>query len=193
MIHGPVLGVSRAIAPKGCIGLWVLLSLGGTAAAQSTSFLLVPGRAGTLEIGVPVDTVLREFGPNHVRLVDLQLEGHFSPAVEINLGDSGAVPGLVARISQFPCYEFAVSGISVYDQRFRTREGIGVGSTIGELRRTYDVRLNREEGHSAIVPSLKMTFAIDGTSFADSIRVTSVWMWSDPNEVRQRRCPNARR
>ncbi len=193
MIHHRVSAGSRAIGQKGCLGLGAFLLLGGTPAAQSPPFRLDPGRAGTLEIGVPVDTVLRAFARNRVRLVDLQLEGHFSPALEVDLGNSGPTPGLVAHISHFPCNEFAVSGISVYDPRFRTREGIGVGSTIGALRRAYDVRPNREEGHSVIVPSLKMTFAIDGTSFADSVRVTSVWMWADPNEVRQRRCPNARR
>jgi len=193
MMKSPVPGVSHAIARTYYAGLFALLSFGGPVAAQSTTFLLAPGRAGGLEIGLALDTVLRVFGRNRVRLVDLQLEGHFTPAIEIALADSGAAPALVARIRQFPCDEFAVYGISVYDPRFRTRQGLGVGSTIGELRHSYDVRLSREEGHSVVVPALRMTFGINGTSFADSVRVTSVWLWHDPKEVRARRCPGAGR
>ena len=189
----PVPNVSREIELACCAGLLALLSVGRPAAAQSTSFLLAPGRAGALEIGLPVDSVLRVFGRDRVRLVDLQLEGHFTPAIELVLVDSRATPALVAPIREVPCGEFAVYGMSVYDPRFRTREGVGVGSTIGELRRAYDVRLNREEGHSVVVPALRMTFEINGTRFADSVRVTSVWVWSDPNEIRARRCPRAGR
>lgn len=173
------------------LGTWMLaaaasLSAGATAAAQNGEFLLSPSRAGTLSIGAPVDSLLRN--AFRTRLVDLSLEGHFSPAIEIDLPDGKVSPALVARISQLPCWDFRVSGISVYDPRFRTGEGLGVGSTIGELRRAYDARPATGEGHSVIVPSLRMTFGIAGTSFADSVPVTSVWMWPGPDEV-NKRCP----
>ena len=171
--------------------LWPVLLFGVTATAQTPQFLLAPGRAGSFEIGVPVDTVVRAWGRARVRLVDLQQEGQTTPAIEIRLADADTAPALVAPVREWPCAELAVWGITVYDRRFRTQQGIGVGSTIGDLRRAYDVRLSREEGHSVVVPSLKMTFAISGSTFADSVRVSSVWLWPDPNEVRQRRCPGA--
>src|SRR6266480_96205 len=157
---------SRSLARTGCLGLWASLAFGGGAPTQSSSFVLARGRAGTL-------------------------------AIEIRLADSDSAPAFVAPIGQSPCSNradevpvVAVWGIEVYDSRFRTREGIGVGSTIGKLRRVYSVRFNREEGHSVIVPSLMMTFGINGTSFSDSVRVTSVWLWFHPDSVRQHRCPN---
>jgi hypothetical protein len=179
------------------LGLWASLAFGGGSPTQSTLFVLARGQAGTLEIGMSIDTVRRVFGQDRVRLVKRRLEGQLEPAIEIRLAHSDSAPALVARMGQSPCSDRAdeppvvsVWGIDVYDPRFRTREGIGVGSTIGELRRVYRVRFNREEGHSVIVPSLMMTFGINGTSFADSVRATSVWVWFHPDSVRQRRCPN---
>jgi len=158
--------------------------------AQEANFRLSDGRAGIFELGATVDEVYRLVGRERVRLVDVFGEGHFTPAIEIRLLGAKVAPSIVAHISEFPCSEWAIYGITVLDPRFRTSEGIGVGSTVGELRRTYDVRFSREEGHSVVVPSLKMTFAVGGVSFEDSVRVTSVWLWPDPTEVRRRRCPN---
>jgi hypothetical protein len=163
-----------------------LLSSGAAAAAQNVEFLLSPSRAGTLSIGAPVDSLLRN--AFRTRLVDLSLERHFSPAIEIYLPDGKGSPALVAHISQLPCWDFRVAGITVYDPRFRTAEGLRVGSTIGELRRAYDVRPTTEEGHSVVVPAIRMTFGIAGSSFADSVAITSIWMWSGPEEVKDR-CP----
>jgi hypothetical protein len=156
---------------------------------QAATHLLSPGRAGVFELGATVDEIYRLVGREHVRLVDLFGEGHFTPAIEIRLPGANVTPSIVAHIREAPCREFAIWGIRVLDPRFRTSEGLGIGSTVGELRRTYDARLNREAGHSVIVPSLQMTFAVGGVSFADSVRVTSVWLWPDPSEVRRRRCP----
>src|SRR2546428_13722603 len=112
-MKGPVPNVSRAIELACCAGLLALLSVGRPAAAQSTSFLLAPGRAGALEIGLPVDSVLRVFGRDRVRLVGLPLEGHFTPAIWLVLVDSRATPALVAPIRGGPVREFARDGIAV--------------------------------------------------------------------------------
>src|SRR3989442_7592263 len=103
----PVPNGSREIELACCAGLLALLSVGRPAAAQSTSFLLAPGRAGALEIGLPVDSVLRVFRRDRVRLVDLQLEGHFTPAIEVVLVDSLATAALVAPIIAGPCRAIA--------------------------------------------------------------------------------------
>ncbi len=161
-----------------------------TVQAQGTNLVLAPGRAGMLELGATVDEIYRLVGRERVRLVDVSAEGHFTPAIEIRLPGAKVAPSIVARIREVPCLEFAIDGISVLDPRFRTSEGIGAGSTVGELRHPYDVRFSREERHSVIVPSLKMSFAVGGVNFQDSVRVTSVWLWPDPSEVRRRRCPD---
>lgn len=160
------------------------------ASAQTTTLLLSPGRAGPFELGQTIDEVYSLVGRERVRLVDLFGEGMFTPAIEIEMAEAPVRPSIVARIREYPCFQFAIDGMIVRDPRFQTTEGFGVGSTVGELRRAYEVQLNREEGHSLIVPSLRMTFAVGGVSFADSVRVTSLWLWPDPVDVRKRRCPN---
>jgi hypothetical protein len=161
-----------------------------TGQAPSVDFLLSDGRAGAIEIGMSVDEVFQRVGREHVRLVDLFKEGMFSPAIEIDVSGGSVAPAIIADIRESPCPGFSMSGIDVRDRNFRTREGLGVGSTLGELRRFYNVELSHAEGESAIVPALKMSFALDSPGGADNARVTRVWMWADPVAVRQRRCPH---
>ena len=179
-----------ASAARTFLQLTILAVVGaGSSSAQTTNFVLSPGRAGFVQLGATVDEIYRLVGRPQVRLVDLFSEGHFTPAIEIS-SPGATSPSIVARIREFPCGQFAIDGIKVLDQRFRTEEGVGVGSMIRDLRRVYEVQLNREEGHSVIVSSKRMTFEIAGTSFADAVRVSSVWLWPDPGDVKERRCPS---
>ena len=155
----------------------------------SSAFLLSAGKAGPLELGQSVDEVYRLVGRERVRLVDLFKEGLFSPALDINLPGSQVSPALVADIREWPCGEFSVWGIDVRDPRFRTRDGFGVGSMVGELRQKYQVQLSHEEGESAVVAALQMTFGVNGDAGNDLTRATAVWIWPDPEGVRKRRCP----
>jgi hypothetical protein len=54
-------------------------------------FTLARGRIGALRIGMTADRVVALFGEGRVKQVDLQLEGHASPALEIRLGNPPAV------------------------------------------------------------------------------------------------------
>jgi hypothetical protein len=161
-----------------------------SACAQSDSLLLAPGRAGRIQTGMTVDTVYRRVGKTAVGLIDLFREGHFDPAIAVRLPGATANPALVASITQWPCFIFMIDGIEVRDARFRTKEGIGVGSTLGVLRRRYDVRLSDEEGPHAWVEAQRMNFRLANGSRADSVRVTAVWLpGEDPGVVRQKQCP----
>jgi hypothetical protein len=174
-----------------CVFLFATLAVVHAApwSTQPSDFVLSPGRAGFVELGATIDEIYDLVGRQRVRLVDLFSEGQFTPAIEIDLPGTNASPSIVARIREYPCRQFAIDGIWVRDPRFQTAEGVGVGSTIGDLRRVYDVRFSREEGHSVIVNSKRMTFEIAGTAFADAVSVTSVWLWPDPSDVTKRRCP----
>jgi hypothetical protein len=82
-----------------------------------------------------------------------------------------------------------VQGIRVRDSRFQTAEGVGVGSTLAEVRRHYEVMLTEEEGPQAIAPALQMTFGLGDASFAPTAKVTSVWLYGYPAAIRKARCP----
>jgi len=134
--------------------------------AQGEDLLLRGNRAGSIELGATVDEIYSIVGRDQVRLVDEFLEGMFSPALAIDLPGATVFPAIVVRIREFPCAQFSVWGISVRDPRFRTPEGLGVGSTIAELR--------------------------EAGQFVDDTRTTAVWIWPDPVRIREERCPGRR-
>jgi hypothetical protein len=160
---------------------------------KDTAFLLESGKAGSFEVGATADEIYSLAGRDNVRLVPLFKEGMFEPALEVQLTGSSTRPSMVARIREWPCAQFSVWGLEVRDRRFRTREGIGIGSTLGELRRHYKVEMGGiESGNSsAIVPSMmNISFVLDAIDApGDLSKVKSIWMSSDPKEARKRRCP----
>jgi hypothetical protein len=54
----------------------------------------------------------------------------------------------------------------VYDKRFKTDKGIGVSSTLGDVRKSYPVDwiASEEDGVFARVEAMGMSFALDNES-----------------------------
>jgi hypothetical protein len=172
------------------VSLIIFGSLFALPVAAQDTLRIVAGRAGRFEIGMSIDDVYASVGRERVRLIDRFSEGMFTPAIEISLVGAPVSPSIIAPIREWPCPGFSIWGIEVLDPRFRTNEEIGVGSTLGELRRQYSVRLSEEEGPHAWVESLHLNFQLADASRSDSIRITSVWIpIRDPAAVRARRCP----
>jgi hypothetical protein len=125
-------------------------------------FLLSPGKAGRIEIGMAVDKIYSVYTREATKLVDLALEGFFTPALEITLpGHVGEKPSITAEIGWSQAWTF--SRITVYDSRFRTASGIGAGSSLGEIRRNHKVDwIEFGEGPMvARVDSLGMGFLLE--------------------------------
>jgi hypothetical protein len=82
-----------------------------------------------------------------------------------------------------------VQGLTVRDSRFQTAEGVGVGSTLAEVQRHYQVTPTLAEGPTVVASTEQMTFGLNDASFAPTAKVTSVWLYGDPSAIRQARCP----
>jgi hypothetical protein len=94
--------------------------------------------------------------------VDKSYEGYFSPTMEVYLSQNGAGPSLEAEILGQGA-NFVVGRIDVLDSRFRTDRGIGVGSTLGDIRKSYHVDwIGYGEGPlMARVEQVGMSFTLD--------------------------------
>ena len=181
----------------------------GLLRCQDKALELSTRKAGPVEIGMTIDELYRKVGRERTKLVDTQAEGFFSPVVEIYLKrePKDAKPALVAEVVTKPPAEnaqplfvstFVVGRITVNDPQFKTNVGIGVGSTLGDIRRWYKVDwITFGEGPLfARVEQIGMSFALDyGPSqewyatqnqalIPDSAKVVSILL-TQPQDVRK--------
>ena len=148
--------------------IFILLLFPGLLSAEEKSkgnsdFLLSKHKAGCIEIGMPVDSIYAGYDRELTSLVDLFLEGMFSPALEIYLNgkEKKKKPSMIVEIG---CGEdWIITRINVYDKKFKTSKGIGVGSTLGDIRKSYKVEwISSGEGTIfARVEEMEMSFALN--------------------------------
>jgi hypothetical protein len=171
------------------VAVLLAAALGLPAAAQH--FQLDRGVAGPVALGDTVDRIYARVGRDNTRLVDLFQEGLFSPALEVRLPDAPVSVSLTVVIREWPCSEFSAWGIRVHDPRYKTVDGLGVGSTVADVRRRYrGVMIEPGEGERVmVVKDAGLTFMLDVTPAAESTwRVKSVWVVPQPELVRRLRC-----
>lgn len=100
-------------------------------------FLLENKKAGKLIIGMKVDDLYKNYSYDMTKVVDLFKEGTFSPAIEIYLNGKMEKPSIVAEIG---CFDgFLIDRINIYDKKFKTKKGIGVGSKLKDLKKSYKI------------------------------------------------------
>ncbi|MEG6586703.1 ankyrin repeat domain-containing protein, partial [Dendrosporobacter sp. 1207_IL3150] len=99
------------------------------------AYTLSSKKAGYMEIGKTVESLYKYYDKSNVTFSNDDFNGRAHPIVKVYANGKNNLP-LVGSISiRNQGQQHIIDGIAVYDARFRTESGIGVNSTLGELRR----------------------------------------------------------
>lgn len=177
----PTPGMSRKYRfPMKKILLLLTLAIYPVFAAQAANAdRISKGTVGRLSVGMPTSSLYKVYPKMMTKTVDLKLEGFPTPAIEVYRGRDRHTPSLVLRLDNSGA---KIIGIEVNDQGFRTDSGIGVGSTLGQLRQAYrDVHIAAGEGETfGVVDMLNTSFRLDtgqgGKPISDTMKIVSIWV-----------------
>lgn len=119
-------------------------------------------QVGPVAIGADAQTIYTAFPADRRELVDLGYEGMLSPALLVRFVGASQRDGVVAELVATGA-GLAVWRIEIRDPSFRTLKGIGVGSTVGQLRAAYhlDSVLSGEGNVVIRVEQLSASFVLD--------------------------------
>jgi hypothetical protein len=179
----------------------LILLFGARQSFAQDEFLLAKHQAGAVVIGMTIDNLHALHKPSSTRLVASYPEGMFIPLLEVyQEGDTNkSIPSLVIGIDKN--IDWIVGSIKVNDARFRTDKGVGVGSTLGAIRKAYAVKwIGFGEGPlCANVEDINMTFELDITNppnewyktrdqrlILDSAKVVSIFLYRSPETTKMR-------
>ncbi|MGV3541529.1 MAG: hypothetical protein ACO1OQ_17055 [Rufibacter sp.] len=131
-----------------------------SAANPLFNYDLRAGQAGAVKVGMPIAELKKQYGENKIQETTLSQEGMETKAFEI-LGERRRTDLVVEQ--QCTGTNCKVSRISVMNPAFKTPEGVGVGSTFGDIKKSVNItRVGNGEGNFvAISENAKMSFVLD--------------------------------
>ncbi|MGV3504383.1 MAG: mechanosensitive ion channel protein MscS [Adhaeribacter sp.] len=154
------------------------LAAGAVSPADPASYRISPGQAGPIRIGMQVSE-LKEKLPGQLKETVLHLEGQPYKAFQIGQFESGV---LVEEKCRPDCQ---VWRIQVRDAAYRTGEGLGVGSSLGEVKKHYPISFlgPGETEIVAISKQKKITFLLDVSGLPEK-KVPFLNLQNTPDSVK---------
>lgn len=130
------------------------------ATGPSGQFVLASGYAGNLGVGKSVEPLYQEFGQPAVTDSEEFFSGRIYPVLKVYDKSTGAL-SLTVFFAKNKEDQKVVTAIHVFDKRYKTSNGIGVGNTLGELRREGVTSVQYTDGLYAITRDGKMRYELD--------------------------------
>jgi hypothetical protein len=145
--------------------LLIAVLLAGQAGVARSVPPIESHRVGPVVIGASAQDVYEAFPADRRELVDLRHEGMLSPALLLRFPGTTQPDSIVAELAG-DAHGFVVWRIAIRDPAFRTAKGIGVGSTVGQLRAAHQVgAVLHGEGNVAVrADDLSASFLLDQAS-----------------------------
>ena len=84
-----------------------------------------------MHVGMTVEEFYQAFDRREIKLVDLDGEGMFSPALVVRANGRVLVTGEIDKKNG----DWIIFRIAINDRRYHTVAGLGVGSTLADLKR----------------------------------------------------------
>jgi hypothetical protein len=151
---------------------WALLVCAAApAAAQDASLVLARGRAGIIALGMPQDSIRRLVDRDHLMELTNCTEKGCLPALGIVRGSE---PAVVAHLTDPQCAISRVAWLEVYDPAYRTREGVGVGTSRVILEQTYRTTVRASDQNELYAPAVGLGFRVSRTRGTGEARVEVV-------------------
>lgn len=173
---------------------YLVIACAQTAGPVDPAFLLDRDKAGPFQAGMPVDSLYQLVGRSNVDLVAAFPEGMFQLVLNVKLPGFDKGPALTASIREWPCNVPGLWSISILDPRFRTVNGLGVGSTLGDLKRLYgtNLQVSGAEGCECVfIKEIGLGFALEPSrAYSDATPVKAVGLQVDPGAMHARFCPD---
>ncbi|MBC6699461.1 hypothetical protein [Hymenobacter sp. BT190] len=139
------------------------------AADLDLQYLISPGRAGLLRLGMREAQIKKIVPAEQLRATTYSDNGQQLPAYELRDARRPTAPANILHMIADSAGGYRLRRIRIYDPQYRTAEGIGVGSPFGAARQNLGLTRvrNTPAGFAAVSGEVKIAWVIDPNSLPD--------------------------
>lgn len=131
-------------------------------------FLIYRYGVGAIKCGMSIESLYFLYPDSTIRMLNMHANGLFSPFIGIYL--DGNRPSLLAELGWSNEKGWILNRIWVYDPRFKTKTGIAVNSTLGDVKKANVISwIISDENRDVIgyIQELQIVFLIESSHIPD--------------------------